>query len=83
MLVFMVVTSWPEGPAIARVHLVDVMNEDPQTKPTDSGCESASKLYSLDIFSVDMAAPWNRAGHYILPCGFLLSSIFLSLLFLA
>jgi len=28
------------------------MNEDPQTKPTDSGCESARKLSSLNNVSV-------------------------------
>jgi len=33
-------------------------------------------LSAFFTFNLFMAALWNRAGHYILPCGFFLSSFF-------
>jgi len=38
----------------------------------------SSYEYVKKLLHIVMAALWNRAGHYILPCGFYLLSIYLS-----
>jgi len=45
---------------IARIHSVHLMNveqrqaaDDPQTKPPDSGCEFACRLYAASIYNDD------------------------------